>query len=115
MSNELQLLGENIDVKQPALPTYRTIADVLEKKTGSGVKLVGWTLARTIMIAPPMMLVGVPAKKAFAGAAIASVSISIFAMLRIYSAEYEMSKRYFESRRWLQKKIPPPPGMKKIR
>lgn len=110
----LGLFRDAQDGKEPSLPTYKTIAEVLEKKTGSGWKLVGWTLARTIMIAPPMMLVGVPAKKAFAGAAVASVGISLFAMLRIYSAEYETSREYFSSRRWAQKKIAPPSGMKRI-
>jgi len=102
------------DNKEPSLPTYKTIAEVLEKKTGSGWKLVGWTLARTIMIAPPMMLVGVPAKKAFAGAAVASVGISLFAMLRIYSHEYSLSRAYFTDRKWATKKIAPPSGMKRI-
>lgn len=70
----------------PALPTYRTAADVLEKKNGSGLRLVGWTVARTVMIAPPMMLVGVPWKKAVLGAFAASIFISMFTVLRIYNA-----------------------------
>lgn len=69
-----------------ALPTYLSAARFLERKNGSGVKLLGWTLARTLMIAPPMMLVGISAKKAFAGAAIASTLISLFAVLRLYDA-----------------------------
>lgn len=100
--------------KEPSLPTYKTIAEVLEKKTGSGWKLLGWTLARTIMIAPPMRVVGVPWKKAFAGAALSSIFISLFAMLRIYNAEYEMARSYFGSRRWAQKKLKAPRGMKRI-
>ncbi len=74
-------------MSQPAsLPTYRTAARVLERDKGSGIRLLGWTVARTIMIAPPMMVVGVPAKQAFAGAAIASGLISIFTLLRIFDA-----------------------------
>ena len=69
-----------------ALPTYKTAAEVLEKKTGSGLKLAGWTVARTILIAPPVMLAGVPAKKAFLGAAFASLLISTFTLLRIFNA-----------------------------
>jgi hypothetical protein len=69
-----------------ALPTYRTAARVLEQDKGSGVRLIGWTVARTLLIAPPMMVVGIPAKQAFAGAAIASGLISIFTLLRIFDA-----------------------------
>lgn len=69
----------------PHLPTYRTVAAVLERKTGSGVKLFGWTLARTLLIAPPMQLVGVPAKQAWLGAAVASGLISSLTLLRIFN------------------------------
>ena len=69
-----------------SIPTYATAADVLSRKTGSGLKLAGWTVARTLLIAPPMMLFGVPAKQAWLGASAASVMISIFAMLRIFDA-----------------------------
>lgn len=73
-----------------ALPTYATVADVLEKKNGSGWRLAGWTVARTLMIAPPMMVAGVPAKQAFAGAALASAMISLFTLVRIESASRQM-------------------------
>ena len=69
-----------------ALPTYRTAARVLEGDKGSGVRLIGWTVARTLLIAPPFMIVGVPAKQAFFGAAIASGLISVFTLLRIFDA-----------------------------
>lgn len=69
-----------------ALPTYLSAAEVLEKKNGSGLRLAGWTVARTIMIGPPMMAVGVPAKQAFLGAALASTLISVFTLLRIFNA-----------------------------
>jgi hypothetical protein len=71
---------------EPNLPTYATVADVLEKKNGSGWRLAGWTLARILMIAPPMMFVGVPVKLAFQGAALSSGLISIFTMIRISNA-----------------------------
>jgi hypothetical protein len=69
-----------------ALPTYRTAAQVLEQDKGSGLRLVAWTVARTLLIAPPFMVFGVPAKQAFAGAAFASGIISIFTLLRIFDA-----------------------------
>jgi hypothetical protein len=72
--------------RQAALPTYRTAARVLEGEKGSGLKLAGWTIARTFMIAPPMMVFGVPTKQAFAGATFASGLISLFTMLRIFDA-----------------------------
>ena len=71
---------------QPALPTYRTAASVLEGDKGSGVRLLGWTVARTLLIAPPFMIVGVPMRQAFLGAAFASGLISIFTLLRIFNA-----------------------------
>ncbi len=69
-----------------ALPTYRTAARVLEQDKGSGLALAGWTVLRTLLIAPPFMIVGVPAKQAFAGAAIASGLISVFTLLRLFDA-----------------------------
>jgi hypothetical protein len=71
---------------QPALPTYLSAAETLERKNGSGLRLAGWTVARMIMIGPPMMMVGVPAKQAFLGAGIASGLISVFTLLRIFNA-----------------------------
>lgn len=69
-----------------SIPTYATAADVLSRKTGSGVRMAGWTVARTLLIAPPMMLVGVPAKQAWLGAGAASALITVFAILRIFNA-----------------------------
>ena len=86
----------------PQLPTYQTIASVLEKKTGSGVRLLGWTVARTVLIAPFMVMVGVPWKKAFLGAVIASCAISSLALLRLQNAEYELNREYLAGRRWLK-------------
>lgn len=71
----------------PSIPTYQSAARFLERKNGSGLKLLGWTALRTVMIAPPMMLVGVPAKRAFGGALLASALISVFAVLRLYDAK----------------------------
>jgi hypothetical protein len=82
------MLHDMAEAKQPALPTYRTAARVLEGDKGSGVRLAAWTVARTIMIAPPMMLVGVPARQAFIGAAIASSLMSVFVVLRIFDARH---------------------------
>lgn len=72
--------------QRAALPTYQTVADVLEKKNGSGWRLAGWTVARTLMIAPPMMVAGVPAKQALLGSALASAMISLFTLARIEHA-----------------------------
>ena len=72
-------------MREAALPTYRTAAAVLEGHTGSGVRLIGWTLARTLLIAPPMMLVGASAKQAFFGAALASGLISTLTVFRIFN------------------------------
>lgn len=70
----------------PALPTYETAAKVLEADKGAGLKLAGYTVLRTIMIAPAMMVVGVPMKKAWLGAGLASGLMSIFVLLRIFDA-----------------------------
>jgi hypothetical protein len=71
---------------RPQLPTYLSAAETLERKNGSGLRLAGWTLARTLMIAPPMMIVGIPVKQAFLGATLASMMISTFTLLRIFNA-----------------------------
>ena len=73
-------------MREASLPTYRTAARVLEGQTGSGLKLAGWTFARMALIAPPMMIVGVPVRQAFLGAGIASVLISSLTLLRIFNA-----------------------------
>lgn len=87
-----------------SLPTYHTIADVLEKRTGSGIKLVGWTFARAALIGVPMLIVKVEPKKALAGSLLASGFISLFAMLRIFNTHYELEKAYFDSRRWARRR-----------
>lgn len=76
--------------RKAALPTYSTVADVLEKKNGSGMRLFWWSVARVALIAPPFMLVGVPAKQAFGGAAIASGLISVLTLARIADARNAM-------------------------
>jgi hypothetical protein len=73
-------------LRQAPIPTYRTSADVLSRKNGSGWRLVGWTVARTLLIAPPMLVVGVPGKQAWLGAGLASGLISTLALLRIFDA-----------------------------
>jgi hypothetical protein len=93
-------LGEtDIVESRAALPTYATIADVLEKKNGSGVRLVGWTLARTLLIMPGMLAVGVQPKKAFLGSLISSSIISVLTLVRIYNAGFEQ-----DAERWAQMK-----------
>lgn len=87
-----------------SLPTYHTIADVLEKRTGAGIKLVGWTAARAVLIGVPMLLVKVEPKKAIAGSLLASGFISLFALVRIWNTGYELEKEYFSTRRWARKK-----------
>lgn len=71
---------------KPALPTYATIADTLEKKNGSGLRLVGWTAARSVIIAPAFLGIGVPWKKAVVGSLLASALISLLTYLRIRNA-----------------------------
>jgi len=73
---------------QPKLPTYRSVAGVLEHEKGSGAALVGWTALRTLLIAPPLIVVGVDTKKAFVGAALASILISSLTFLRIFDARH---------------------------
>jgi hypothetical protein len=89
---------------KPSLPTYATIADVLEKRTGSGLKLVGWTAARAVLIGVPMLIVKVEPKKAIAGSLLASGFISLFALLRIYATGYELERDYLRNRKWLRPK-----------
>ena len=77
---------------QLALPTLYKVSAVWGAHEGSLLLwillLAGWTVARTIMIGPPMMMVGIPAKQAFLGAAIASSLISVFTLLRIFDAKH---------------------------
>jgi hypothetical protein len=70
------------------MPTYRSAARVLEGQKAAGWELAGWTVARTILIFPPMMAVGVPFKQALLGAGLASMLISTLAALRIFDAKH---------------------------
>ena len=67
----------------PALPTYRTVAEVLEQKNGAGLRLVGWTVARACLIVPPMIAVGVDGRRAIGGSLIASSLISLLTLARV--------------------------------
>ena len=74
------------NLSDPALPTYATAAEVLERRNGSGLRLAGWTIARTALIFPPLLVVGIDWKRAAAGALVASSLISAFTLLRIAEA-----------------------------
>lgn len=70
----------------PDLPTYATVADVLEKKNGSGVRLLGWSVARAVLIAVPVKVAlwrRVSWGEALLGGAAASAAISILTLIRI--------------------------------
>ncbi len=73
-------------IGEAKLPTYKTAAEVLERKNGSGWRLVGWTIARTLLIAPPMIAVGVKPSKAIWGALLASGMISALTLCRVNNA-----------------------------
>ncbi len=73
-------------MRKSPIPTYRTAADVLSRKNGAGLRLLGWTVARTLLIAPPFLLWGVSPKQAWGGAVTASALISLFAMIKIFDA-----------------------------
>ncbi len=74
----------------PQLPTYRALAESLERKNGSGARLVGWTVARTILIAPPFAALGVPMRQVVLGSLLSSTIITMFAYLRMYDAANQM-------------------------
>jgi len=70
------------------MPTYLSSAETLERKTGSGLKLLGWTVLRTLLIAPPILLV-TPSEyrqRVWLGAIMSSSLISGLALLRIFNA-----------------------------
>lgn len=94
-------LAEARSAPPASLPTYKTAAAVLENRTGSGIKLAGWTVARTVMIAPPFLLLGVPAKQAWGGAVLSSLMISGFTLLRILNGGQQLNgtKQAARSRR----------------
>ncbi len=72
--------------RSPGLPTYRSAAAYLEGSTASGIKLLGWTAGRAVLIGIPLLIVGVPIRKAALGAILASVIISGLAVMRISNA-----------------------------
>lgn len=84
---------------EPKLPTYRTVADVLERKNGAGIRLAGWTVARTFLIMPGMLAVGIDPKKAFIGSMLSSSLISVLTLVRIYNAGFEE-----DAERWAKMK-----------
>lgn len=64
----------------PALPTYQNAAALLERKNGAGLRLVGWTVARSALIAVGMFAAGVKPGKAIAGSLLASALITTAAV-----------------------------------
>lgn len=98
--------------EHPALPTYQSVAAVLEKQTGSGIKLVGWTFARSVLIIPGMLLVGTEWKKAVFGSLLASSFISVLALARVYNASFQgeveafaRKRKELREARWQQKRL----------
>lgn len=78
----------------PALPTYATVADVLEKKNGSGARLLAWSIARAALIAVPVKLAlwrRVSWTEAALGGAAASAAISVLTLVRIKRAADEVN------------------------
>jgi hypothetical protein len=75
-------------MKRPSMPTYLSAAETLERKTGSGLKLVGWSVLRMLLIAPPILLITPKEmhRRVWIGAAMSTALISILAMLRIFNA-----------------------------
>lgn len=69
-----------------ALPTYATAADLLERKNGSGARLVGWTIARAALISMGMLAVGVKPRHAVMGSLLSSGAISVLTYYRIKHA-----------------------------
>lgn len=74
--------------RTPSMPTYLSAAETLERKTGSGLKLAGWSLLRMLLIAPPILLITPKEvhRKVWIGAAMSTALISVLAMLRIFNA-----------------------------
>lgn len=72
------------------MPTYLSAAETLERKTGSGWKLAGWTLLRMLLIAPPILLITPREahRRVWVGAAMSSALISTLALLRIFNAAH---------------------------
>jgi len=99
MSYVSRQLAKDAAEGEPKLPTYKTVAEVLERKNGSGIRLVGWTVARTFLIMPGVLAVGVDPKKAFVGSLISSSLISVLTLVRIYNAGFEE-----DAARWAQMK-----------
>lgn len=93
------------DETKPVLPTYNTVAEVLEKKNGSGWRLAGWTAARTALIFPPMVAVGVEWKRALLGSILSSTLISVFTLVRIYNAGFEEEAKERARRARLRKRL----------
>jgi hypothetical protein len=68
-----------------SLPSSAAAKNFLEGKPGSTFALLGSTALRTALIYPGLALVGIPAKKALKGSALASVFISGFVLAYLYA------------------------------
>jgi hypothetical protein len=71
---------------EPKLPTYRDGAALVESENGSGWRMVGWTVARSALIAVPMLAIGVRTDKAITGSLLASTAMTALALWRINGA-----------------------------
>lgn len=77
----------------PTLPTYQNAAALLERRNGAGWRLVGWTLARSALIATGVTIAGVEPKKALAGGLVASGLITLLAVLCLAGEEPHVRSR----------------------
>ena len=72
---------------KPTLPTYTNAAALLERRNGAGLRLAGWTLARSVLIAAGVMVVGVKPQRALAGGLVASVLVTAMAVCVLKGAQ----------------------------
>lgn len=67
-----------------AAPTYTTAMRIVTGDLTAPVEMVGWTVLRSLLIAPGLALAGVRGKQLIFGALAASSMVSLFALWRSY-------------------------------
>ncbi len=73
--------------ERASAPTYSTSQRVVTGDLTAPVELLGWTVLRSLLIAPGLALAGVRGNKLIWASAAGSSMVSLFALWRSYSTQ----------------------------
>lgn len=82
--NPLDLTPQVSEHERTSAPTYNTAHRIVQGDATAPVELIGWTVLRSLIIAPGLALAGVRGNKLLWGTVAGSTMVSLFALWRSY-------------------------------